>query len=310
MSKPDHYTFQRYLEAKKRVDDRSLNRIVWERLQAELQGKGTHNALRVLEIGAGIGTMFERLVDWGLLTNVAYTAIDFNLENIRSAREHVSEWGYKHGWRVLQEEELTFTRGEHKLELKLQAIDLYDFIDNALPMGNQWDLLVAHAFLDLVDLPNTLPDLFSLLIDGGLYYFTLNFDGVTILEPGVSAGLDEKVLFLYHRSMDERNRNGRAYGDSQTGRHLFTILERSGSEVLAAGASDWVVYPISSHYQADERYFLHTIIHTIHQELSDHPDLAQNEFSSWVERRHDQVERGELIFIAHQLDFVGRVRKR
>jgi hypothetical protein len=107
--------------------------------------------------------------------------------------------------------------------------------------------------------------------------------------------------------MDMRKMNGHIYGDSLTGRHLFKYLKSSTSELLSAGASDWVVHPISGNYPADEEYFLDYIIHTIHQELIDHPELDKDEFLAWIERRHAQVDRGELVYIAHQLDFLGRI---
>ena len=58
--------FQRYLSAKKSVDDRALNQHVWQSLHAALCIQSEPAApLRVIEIGAGIGTMVERM-DIGL----------------------------------------------------------------------------------------------------------------------------------------------------------------------------------------------------------------------------------------------------
>jgi len=31
-------------------------------------------------------------------------------------------------------------------------------------------------------------------------------------------------------------------------------------------------------------------------------------FDEWINERHAQIDRHELIYIAHQLDFLGRVR--
>ncbi len=55
---PDDYSFTRYLAAKKSVDDRALNEHTWQALAGALPHKG----VQVLEIGAGIGTMVERIV--------------------------------------------------------------------------------------------------------------------------------------------------------------------------------------------------------------------------------------------------------
>ena len=76
MSGPAAPDFIRYLAAKKGLDDRSLNRHVWDTLAQTLRDRPESAPLRVLEVGCGIGTMVERLLDRGLLTRAAYTGID------------------------------------------------------------------------------------------------------------------------------------------------------------------------------------------------------------------------------------------
>ena len=66
------YSYARYLAAKKTVDDRALNRYIWQRLHQEISARP--NLLRIVELGAGIGTMVERLVEWGLLAPPAASA--------------------------------------------------------------------------------------------------------------------------------------------------------------------------------------------------------------------------------------------
>ena len=46
------------------------------------------------------------------------------------------------------------------------------------------DVLIANAVLDLVDVPAVLPGLLRLLVPGGVYWFTINYDGESIFEPG------------------------------------------------------------------------------------------------------------------------------
>ena len=164
--------------------------------------------------------------------------------------------------------------------------------------------------MDLVDVPSALPTLLPLVSPGGLCYFTLNFDGQTLLEPTVDPDLDERIQALYHLSMDERIVNGNTSGDSRTGRHLLWQLPGAGAELLAAGASDWVVHPQRKSYPADERYFLHFIVDTIYQELAGHPTLDSEAFADWTRTRHHQIENGTLIYIAHQLDILARIRGR
>ena len=96
-------------------------------------------------------------------------------------------------------------------------------------------------------------------------------------------------------------------GDSRTGRHLFSHLHSVGAQILAAGASDWVVHSIKGKYPTDEKYFLHFILHFFEESLTGHKDLDANAFANWLSKRRAQIERGELVYIAHQIDFLVKV---
>ena len=277
---PFLYSFPRYLSAKKTVDDRALNAHVWETLHQQMPEQP-----RILEIGAGIGTMVERLVEQRFISSASYTAIDSQVENIHTAQQRLVDL-------------------PETINLTLEAIDLFDFIQRE-HTKQQWDVLIAHAFLDLMDIPATLPPLFSLLKPGGLFYFSINFDGVTTLEPAIDPALDAKIEQLYHQTMDERVTDGQPSGDSRSGRHLFGHLREAGAQILAAGSSDWVVFAGEEGYPADEKYFLQFIVETMHRALAKNPALDEGLFSDWVAKRKAQIETGELVYIAHQLDFVG-----
>jgi hypothetical protein len=300
------YSFIRYLSAKKSVDDRALNRQVWDKLSQAIAQLPSNDDLRVLEIGAGIGTMVERMLDWELLRTSHYTALDAQPENIASAQARLADWGVEEGFQVKRKPQgLRFVKKGREITVDLELIDLFDFIDREA--GRQtWDLLVAHAFLDLMDISSTLPGLFRLVKRGSLFYFTINFDGVTWLGPSIDPTFDVLVERLYHQTMDERLTDGKPSGDSRSGRHLFSHLHAAGAEILAAGSSDWVVFPGSRGYPGDEAYFLHFIVHTINQALRGNPELDPARLQAWAAERHTQVDRGELVLIAHQLDFVGR----
>ncbi len=277
--------FQRYLNAKRTVDDRALNRQVWDGLRTAVQAHD--GPLRVLEVGCGTGTMIQRALDWDLFDRpVDYTAIDAEEKSITVAKRKVTvpdDWS-----------------------LTLETWDVYDFIAQA--GGQKWDVLIAHAFLDLFDIERLMPQLLGLLNPNGIYYFSINFDGETILEPAIDSALDQQVMDLYHRSMDERIIDGKVSGDSKAGRHLFQHLRANNAQVLFSGASDWVVFAQDGNYPADEAYFLRYILQTIDQELSNHSELDAEQFVNWIETRKQQIEAGQLVYIAHQLDFVGRVR--
>jgi SAM-dependent methyltransferase len=307
MPVPSVYSFTQYLAAKKSVDDRALNRHVWQSLVRAIPDAVPENPLRVLEVGAGIGTMLERLLDWGLLTHAAYTAIDADSDSIDMAHNRLPSWAASNGFGVEEDQgRLYIQRGERSALLELEAVDLFDFVGRE--RGHRaWDLLIAHAFLDLMNIPIVLPSLFSLIRRGGLFYFTLVFDGDTIFQPELDPALDGQIETLYHQTMDQRVLDGNPSGDSRSGRHLFSHLRTDDVELLDVGSSDWVVFAGPEGYHADEAYFLHFIVHTVDTALKGHPDLDAARFADWIEQRHAQIERGVLVYIAHQLDFLGRV---
>ena len=243
MTIPEDYPFYRYLSAKKTVDDRALNKNVWQSLSRAVSTHSGERPLRILEIGAGIGTMVERALDWGLIAQAEYLALDSMVENITHASTRVPEWASGQGFIVenLDAHRFAMSRAGQRLALQFEAADVFDFI--AKDRNDEgWDLLIANAFLDLVDVPAALPDLFSLLRPGGLFYFSVTFDGCTILQPETDRVLDMLIEALYHETMDSRIINNKPSGDSRTGRHFFQHVKAAGAELLDAGASDWVVF--------------------------------------------------------------------
>jgi SAM-dependent methyltransferase len=285
-TEPD-WSFARYLSAKQSVDDRALNRGVWQALADAVQ-QCHEPVLNVLEVGCGVGTMADRLVRWGLFDSAAnphYLGIDNQAENIAIARERFANQ------RALQATWLTD--------------DLYAFA--GVPNRHAtFDLVIAHAVLDLLDLDRALAAIHTLLKPGGLAWLTINFDGATILEPVVDADFDALVEQVYHRTMDERMTNGIVSGDSRTGRHMFAALPSRGFQIMAAGASDWVVLPGPHGYPADESYFLRFILHGMATTLAKRPEIDSHKLDAWLDTRTQQVANCALIYIAHQLDFLAR----
>ena len=301
---PTNYAFTRYLAAKKSVDARALNRHVWRSLVRALPAATPAAPLRVLEIGAGIGTMLERTLEWRSLTHAAYTGVDAEPANIAEAVRRLPLWAWRRGLGVDENRGgMSLQHEAGAVTVEFETIDLFDFV--ARERGRRtWDLLIAHAFLDLMDVPATLPSLASLVRPGGLLYLTIVFDGATILQPEIEPDLDAQIESLYHQTMDQRITAGVPSGDSRAGRHLFAHLRAAGLELLDAGSSDWVVFPGPDGYPADEAYFLHFILHTLHSALDGHPDLDPARFAAWIAQRHAQVEDASLVYIAHQLDFL------
>jgi SAM-dependent methyltransferase len=300
-------SFLRYLAAKKSVDDRALNRQVWQVLGQALAARPPEIPLTVLEVGCGIGTMAERLLDWGKLSQVRYTGIDLSSECLDEARRRLRLYAVRRGLAVNQDGGGLRIRGQQlDLTLDFEAGDFFTLAGRG-DWRSSFDLVLAHAFLDLVDLDEAVPQLLALLKPGGWFSFTLNFDGATVFQPVIEPELDRRIIQLYHRTMAREGPTGGSSEGSTTGRRLFGVLLAAGAEVLAAGGADWVVFPQGGGYPEDEAYFLHFLIHTISQALAGGPHLDQRTLEAWVEKRHTQVDSGELLYIAHNLDYCGRV---
>lgn len=272
---PTMSRFRRYLEAKRTVDDRALNHRIWARLRDEL-GKLEARTIEVADVGAGIGIGAERMLDWRLFEGFRhsrYCAVDVSQELLDEARK-----------RLLGKE----------LALKTVASDLQGFASREENHG-RFDLVVAHALLDILELVPSLRSLLRVTRPGGLLHLPITFDGESFFEPPDPA--DETILGHYHDTMDEE-------GDSRTGRRIFHALSEIGAEILEVGSSDWVVVPKDGTYPDDEAFFLRFIVDTVEGAVQErHEDVHR-----WASLRRRQAEHGELVYIAHQLDYLARKR--
>ena len=286
-----------YLAAKTTVDDRALNRHVL----AELCRLMPAGAPQVLEVGAGLGTMVARLLDWGAVGAGEYVLLDADRQLLDRSRRWLRDWAVARG---LHSELLPDGLRVDDLRVRLVHAELGSYLEAG--HGALADVLIANAVLDLVDVPAVLPGLLRLLVPGGVYWFTINYDGESIFEPGHPH--DDLIMQAYHRDMDERSRYGRPAGESRTGRRLFHYLRAAGAPALAAGSSDWVVSAgPDGNYPGDEAYFLRSILNTIQNALVNRQDRVEPaDLAEWLAQRGRQLAAGELVYIAHQLDFAGR----
>ena len=245
--------------------------------------------------------MVARLVDWGVVDAGEYVLLDADRQLLDRSRRWLCDWAAA---RSLRSDLLPDGLRVGDLQVRLVHAELGSYLEAA--PGGSADVLIANAVLDLVEVPAVLPGLLRLLVPGGVYWFTINYDGESIFMP--SHPHDDQVMRAYHRDMDERFRFGRPAGESRTGRGLFHHLRAAGAPALAAGSSDWVVSAgPDGNYPGDEAYFLGSILSTIHGALRSRPDRVETaDLAEWLTERHRQLAAGELVYIAHQLDFAGR----
>jgi hypothetical protein len=287
------YSFPHYLLSKQSVDDRALNKDVLNALKSNLPSQ----PLRIIEVGAGIGTMLKRLMRWDVIQQAEYILVDETAENIEYASEWIPQFATEAGLSVERrgENQLQISDDSRAVRIQLEQADVFDFIQRE---NEPADLLIAHAFLDLLPIPASLPKVLSLTKD--LAWLTINFDDMTTFEPAIDADLDEQIERLYHDSMNLRKTGG----DSKSGRHLFGYLQMAGAKIIAAGSSDWVVHARDGKYTENEQYFLNFILNLFEESLAGHVELDTDVFADWIKQRRSQIERGELVYIAHQMDFL------
>jgi SAM-dependent methyltransferase len=294
-------SFQRYLRAKRTVDDRALDRRVVDALREGIENRAParEGPFRVLEVGAGIGTMLARAVEWDLLPagDVRYTAVDLAADNVAELRPYLREWASDRPESVSGTDPLTLEGEGRRIEVEPVVVEAVEYAEATTA---QYDLLVGVALLDILDLSG-LGTLLEPLAPGGLYYFPITFDGATRFRPAHPS--DRTVERYYHEHMD-----GKPGGSSRAGEAVLARLrEMDGVVVLAAGGSDWIVRPVDGSYPAEEAYFLRHILDTVEDAVGEVSDDEFEALSGWLSRRRAQVEAGELLYLTHQLDVLGRV---
>ncbi|MGH1363346.1 MAG: hypothetical protein ACRBF0_07310 [Calditrichia bacterium] len=291
-------SYSDYLAAKKTVDDRALHpRILIEFCNLIALQKNPS----ILELGAGVGTMLERLWNCGLRFQ-RYTLVDELEANRDAAIGRLTKFFRERKFVVaLSDTGLTINDGDSESEVDFTVVDCFQFLDRN---REQYDGLIASALLDLLPLSKAVSTFLAALKQGGVCYLPINFDGETIFEPTLNREREQQLMNLYHATMDTRLIEGNLSGDSRTGRKLFAELVKHGANILDAAASDWVVFSAGGMYPADEAVFLRFILDTVLQALRENKTALAHGLEDWYQQRLNQLKRGELVYIAHQMDFV------
>ncbi|EMA59374.1 class I SAM-dependent methyltransferase, partial [Halorubrum kocurii] len=169
----DHPT---YLDAKRELDDRSLNRDVLAAFAAELPSDPT-----VLEVGAGTATMVERLAEWGVVEGGRWLAVDAHEGALAAGRERIGD-------RV------------GGVDVAFRVADAFEY---AAATDERFDAVVGCAFFDVVD---AAPAVDALAAVSPLAYAPITYDGETTLSPADPE--DDAVLDAYHRHMRDYRPGG------------------------------------------------------------------------------------------------------
>ncbi|OHE62088.1 MAG: hypothetical protein A2Z99_10685 [Treponema sp. GWB1_62_6] len=288
----DNASFRRYLSAKKTVDDQSLNPRLWASFIGYLETMRKEGAVRILELGAGIGSMAERIFCSAGTEGIQYVLLDENSEFLGEAAQRL---GTKFG----------IGPADGSTGIVLQAEEAGTWLSRP-PQGSPFRVLLANAFLDLVDIPFILELAFRRLEPGGLAYFSINYDGMTDFLPAMES--DGEILGHYNASM--RVLKGNYSGTDKSFGRIFRFLSENRYPILDSGSSDWVIVPRpvqenGSKYTSDERIVLETVLSMVEASVSASAcDAAL--LAEWMAERRRQMESGGLAYIAHQLDVLAR----
>ncbi len=297
-------TLTDFLTAKRTVEDRALNRVVFERFVDELSARAVDDEpVRIVEIGVGTGSMIARLAEWNALPSVvSYRAIDLDSETLAVAQRRLPDQLRAAGYTVEVDGSAIVARKE-STDGSDRRLDITLDVGDGFAVDDQADAVIASAVLDLVDLPAAVDKAQQLLVDDGLLYAPFTFNGHTSFWPDHPQ--DELIETLYHRHMDEIRDQP---GHSRAGQQLLSALPESGYAVLEAGGADWVIQPADSAYPHDESTALAHLLSTIDGALADYPTeaLESSTRDEWVKTRRDQLERGELTLVAHHMDVLAQ----
>jgi len=172
-------SFGDYLDAKFLLDERSLNRdvkaVFWAALRSRL-------VLRVLDLGCGHGATIRRLLEEPLLGRLDITAVDRDGDLLDKAYAATVELLEQREYEVSKED--AFIRAVRDREVTTVRFIKRDLKEFAPGEGEKWDVITAHALMDLLPPAFILERLRDWLAANGLFYATLNYDAGTTLFSG------------------------------------------------------------------------------------------------------------------------------
>lgn len=296
-----------YLSAKQVVDTDALNEGVFQTVATSLRQRqeASSEALHVVEIGGGIGTMVVRLCNRGVFRgDVEYRLIDRDPECISAARVWLPAQLRSDGFAVTEtdtdiyvhEIDAPAAASPFRLTVELQTADAF-----STPIA-AWDCdcVIGAALFDIVSLDRAIPWLQSVIGPDGILYAPVTYNGKTRFEP--EDPLDVAIEREYHRHMDEV----RAIpGGSAAGKKLKHRLKQSN--ILAVEASGDANWEIDTSTGSAQRFVVGTILDTIESALAELPNaqLDTADLECWFSRRRRELRQRELHLHAHHLDIVA-----
>ena len=275
--------FADFLQAKFALDERSLNREV---RAAFLDALHSLPQIHCLDVGAGTGATLRRLLNSELAPPLSLTALDRDLGLLDIARQEAEGW--------LKNKRLT--------AIRFAVDEVKDHRPDRL-----YNVITAHAFLDLAPLPQALRLFAAWLQPGGYLYASINYDGDTTLLPVYDdADFEARLLEHYNHTMEQRRVDGQATGGAYCGRRLHGLLPEYGFDILAHGSSDWNITPFLGEYRDGDAVCLKALLEMIYGEGQRSGQFHHDQLDRWRENRLRLLQQRRLELTIRQLDLLGR----
>jgi SAM-dependent methyltransferase len=311
-----HFDFPAYLEAKFAIDSLSLNAALNARFSNCLRSFANP---RILDLGTGTGAMLRRILELDGAGNLELMGLDQEEQNLAAGLDRVEQTLRTRGYAVAETRRSGAVKsirgvGEgREIRVELRRGDL---LDRRTTDGLQrFHCITAHAFMDLMPLQPALAIIRGLLETDGVFYPTLNYDGLTVLLPEYEKpGFERRLLRIYNRSMEKRRVRGRKTGGALSGRRLYRALAEGGFRIIGAGPSDWNLFPSEGAYSAEQELFLTAILSFVETEARGFAEasaagkgaLDPQLLEAWYTDRIGAVRNHSLGLIVHQLDLLAK----
>ena len=277
-------SFADYLDAKFPLDERSLNREVRGAFLAALEGLPQ---ITCLDVGAGTGATFRRLTVSAPSRPLSLTALDRDSGLLGIARARAEKY--------LQGTALP-------VELRFAACEVRNYRPD-----RTYNVVTAHALLDLLPLAETLDRFARWLQPGGYLYASINYDGETaFLEPYRDPVFESRLLDYYGYTMEQRRVDGQPTGGALCGRRLHAMLPAYGFSVLAGGRSDWVVAPADGAYRDGDALCLQAVLEMICGEARSSALFEAAQLERWWTDRVLALQQRRLSLRVRHLDILAR----
>jgi SAM-dependent methyltransferase len=291
-------SFADFLAAKFALDKRSLNPEV---LSALLQCLRDMPSLECLDVGAGTGATVRRLLSWRPSQPWRLTALDRDADVIAIAHDTTRQVLAQAGERPAATAG-TVRSHDGRIEVCFAACELA-----AHRPRSRYDLVTAHAVLDLVALAPTLTAFARWLRPDGLLYATINCDGEPEILPRYhDADFEHAVLACYTASMEERAVDGLRSGGAYCGRRLQALLPQRCFPLLAQGCSDWDIRPDCGAYRDRDPTCLKVLLDLMWKEASASGRFDEEALQCWREDRMRTVHACKLEMRVPNRDLLAR----